>query len=58
MGNYLRVATVSSDIMATTRRSAGLDHPTVVPEQREPMGVDHLTVVPENYQPPAEDDDA
>jgi hypothetical protein len=44
--------------MATTRQSAGLDHPTVVPERRPRMGVDHLTVVPENYQPPAEDDDA
>ncbi|WP_257217577.1 hypothetical protein [Halapricum salinum] len=42
--------------MATRRPSAGMDHPTVVPEQREAMGVDHLTVVPENFE--SSDDDA
>jgi len=33
-----------------------MDHPTVVPEQREEMGIDHLTVVPENFESSADDD--
>ena len=55
MGNYLRVGTVPSAAMATKRPSAGMDHPTVVPEPRREMGMDHVTVVPANYEPPAED---
>jgi len=56
MGNYMSVRALVSTAMATRRPSAGMDHPTVVPEQREAMGVDHLTVVPENFE--SSDDDA
>jgi len=33
-----------------------MDHPTVVPEQREEMGINHLTVVPENFESSTNDD--
>ncbi len=56
MSNYMSVRALVSTAMATRRPSAGMDHPTVVPEQREAMGVDHLTVVPENFE--SSDDDA
>jgi len=56
MGNYMRVRALDSSAMATRRPSAGMDHPTVVPEQREEMGIDHLTVVPENFESSADDD--
>ena len=51
MGNYLRVRIVYSGVMATKRHSAGMDHPTIVPDQRATVGIDHLTVVPANYSP-------
>lgn len=51
MGNYLGGPHVVVHVMATNRATAGMDHPTVVPEERPVMGLDHPTVVPENYDP-------
>ncbi|QSG13104.1 Uncharacterized protein HSBGL_2704 [Halapricum desulfuricans] len=56
MGNYMWIERVGTPAMATTRQSAGMDHPTVVPERRPRSGLDHVTVVPENYDPSADDE--
>jgi len=56
MGNYMGARALNSSAMATRRPSAGMDHPTVVPEQREEMGINHLTVVPENFESSTNDD--
>lgn len=37
--------------MATEHTAVGVDHSTVVPEDRPRIGLAHLTVVPENYDP-------
>lgn len=54
MGNYLSVAPLVTGTMATNRSTAGMDHPTVVPDDPPELGVDHPTVVPENYDPDAD----
>ncbi|MEF8882171.1 MAG: hypothetical protein V5A34_06585 [Halapricum sp.] len=41
--------------MATKRPSAGVAHPTVVPDEQPSTGIDHPTVVPANYGSPSEE---